>query len=164
MMSSFVTESYLERRHAVPIALALTMIKQGDWLLIAALRLTSTTTLTYNFLQLQMVDTVLQQATAVAGSDPCADVPPVLINPTLGVAYVAIFKSFNINIDPSTLSHMGTNVDVVSISEPGISLRDTTQPPLVIAEAGDYSFVLVNNTTNYDLRLAVTGQVIMTLA
>jgi hypothetical protein len=156
---AFLTESELGRRHNIPIALSLTRVKQGDWLLLTSIRLQAGMALSYRWLQLQLVDVLITPGTTPANADPCAVVEPTLINPALGYAYVAIFKAFNVNAAPATLAYTGTGADIVIATGTGIFTRDVAKPPLELTEAADYSWVLVNNCVNADLRLAVTGMV-----
>ena len=160
---AYITEAQLEKRFSLPVSLPLTQIKQGDWLVLSSIKLTTGMAFDYKVLQLQLVDFTMTP-NPTPGSDPCAAVTPTLKNQAFGYAYVAIFKNFVPNTDPSTLTYTGTSVDVVNISTVGIVTRDITKASLVVDEVAEFSFLLVNNCQDADLRLAVNGQVILTIA
>jgi hypothetical protein len=156
----YLTESKLARRHSIPVSLSLTLLKKTDWILLSTVRLTSTMSLSYRFLQLQLVDITIEGTTAseAEGGLLCLVTQPTLINPSLGIAYVAIYQDYNVKTDPKDLTFVGTQHDIVIIEDTGIAARDISQPELILEDAASYSYILVNNTSNADLRLAVNGE------
>lgn len=151
-----LTETHLRNRSACPITVPLVELEPADWLILGTIRLFSGQTLRYRFLQLQLTDITFPD-----GQDTvdCVARIPELINISFGYAYVAIFANYVVNTNPASLSYTGTSADVVTLSSTGIAHRDTDVDELVVTETGDYSWLLVNNTSNANLKLAVVGQV-----
>lgn len=139
----------------MPVSIPLTELEPSDWLILATVRLFSGQTLRYRFLQLQLTDITFPDGEALVD---CEARIPDLINTSFGYAYVAIFANYVVNTDPSTLTYTGTSADVVTLSSTGIAYRDTDVDELVVTETGDYTWLLVNNTSNANLKLAVVGQ------
>jgi hypothetical protein len=156
----YLTEAQLAKRHSVPIALPMTLIKKNDWIIINTIRLSSTMKFSFRYLQLQLAEVIVDGATS---SDIC-DIPPVQqINPSNGLAYVGIYKNYSVNTDPRNLPFTGSNTDFVIISAPGIVARDITQPALELTELANFTFIVVNNTSNADMKLSINGEVLITL-
>lgn len=155
---SYITESELRRRVALPIALPLTELKQNDWLVLATVKLLAGMNASYKWLSLQVTDYTV---TEVDSADPCAAAALALNNTAFGIAYLAIYKTYSPSSDPSTLTYIGASTDVVTVSTTGISNRDTSLPDLTVTDAGEYSWVLVNNASNATIRVSATGQVIV---
>ena len=78
------------------------------------------------------------------------------VNPNLGFAYVALFKDYD-GANPSSLAAL----DVVSVSQITTSLRST--PELTFTDAGNYSFVLVNNTQGTTATTSISSSIDLTL-
>jgi hypothetical protein len=165
---ALLTEALIAKRHSVPVALALTLLKKGDWIVLNTVKLSATMTFTFRFLQLQCTDLTVEGSTTgtvtEGGQCDCSEPEPELINPSNGLAYVAIYRNYAINTDPVSLTAVGTSVDLVSVTEAAsIASRDLTKPELVINETANFTFLLVNNTSNADLRLSVNGEVTISL-
>lgn len=161
---ALLTEALLAKRHSVPVALALTLIRKGDWIILNTIKLSATMTFTFRFLQLQCTDILVEGSTTgtvtPGGACDCTQPAPALINPSNGLAYVAIYRNYTVNTDPVSLTPAGTSVDLVSVTDAdSIASRDLTKPELVISETANFTFLLVNNTSNADLRLLVNGEV-----
>lgn len=165
---ALLTEAHLSKRHSVPVSLALTLLKKGDWIVLNTVKLSATMTFSFRFLQLQCTDIAVEGASSgtvtPGGTCDCNDPDPVLINPSNGLAYVAIYRNYTVNTDPVSLTAVGTSVDLVSVTEAAsIASRDLTKPELILQETANFTFLLVNNTSNADLRLSVNGEVTISL-
>jgi len=163
-----LTEAHLSNQHSVPVALALTLLKKGDWIVLNTIKLASTMTFSFRFLQLQCADITVEGSstgTVTEGGECDCNAPdPILINPSNGLAYVAIYRNYSVNTDPVNLTAVGTSVDLISVTEAAsIASRDLTKPELLLQETANFTFLLVNNTSNADLRLAVNGEVTISL-
>lgn len=158
----YLTQAQLEQRHSLPLGLPLSELQPKDWLVIGTLRLLSGMKMSFRFLQLQVVEWTFPDG--VDTSEDCSARIPVLVNPNFGYAYVAIFKNYSVNTDPSTLTYVGTSADVITISQQGIAYRDTTAAMLETEEVADFTWLAVNNTTDANIKLAVHGQVNVDIA
>jgi hypothetical protein len=153
---SYLTQAQLDQRHALPLCLPLTELQPRDWLVIGTLRLLSGMRFSFRFLQLQLVEWTFPDGSSV--NTDCSVRVPALVNPNFGYSYVAIFRNYSVNSDPGTLAYVGTVADVVNISTQGIAYRDTGVAALEIEEAADFTWLVVNNTTDANLHVAVQGQ------
>lgn len=157
MNTSFLTEKQLDDRLDLPLILPLTKLKATDWLLLGTISIPTNASLTYRFLQLHLIG-----KTSTLGN---STLTPTRLDQGFGMAYIAIYKSYVVTSDPKSLSRVGTAADAVSADDLGVYQRDTTKDALVLNDSGgQYSFVLVNNTSDYDLRLSVNGTVRMSLS
>jgi len=163
----FVTLEQLDGIIDIPISCPITEIMAADWLVVSTIKIQAAEKLKYRYLSLQVVDASVD-GVAVPLNDGCNPVTIKRINQSYGLAYVGIAKDYSPSEDPSTITWVGTAADVVSATSSGVYTRDLTATTLEIAEAGNYSFVLVNNcqidaesglTTNVDLRVVVSGSV-----
>jgi len=153
----YLTQAQLDQRHALPLGLPLTELQPKDWLVIGTLRLLAGMKLTFRFLQLQVVEWTFPDGIDTAAD--CSSRIPELVNPNFGYAYVAIFQNYAVNTDPATLTYFGTAADVVTLSTQGIASRDTVANALESEEVADYTWLVVNNTTDANIKVAVHGQV-----
>jgi len=161
---SYITEQELFRRHSLPVAIPAVEIQRGDWLVLSTIKVVAGVTFNYRLLQLQLIEIKQGDVTTTTPPTPCDTPTPNLINKNLGWAYVAIFKNFQSSASPATLTYTGTSVDIVTISTIGVAMRDTTKDSLVITDPGEYSFVLVNNCQDADIRASVDGQTTLDVA
>ena len=140
----------------LPVALPATKLNLADWLVLATIKLDLGYKLAFKHLQLHVI-AIIPQVSGTTAS-------PTIINPAYGLAYVAIFKDFNVLTNPRSLVPVGSSLDVISASGVGVAGRDVSKDALQLTDIGDYSFVAINNTTDAHLRLAVAGAVRLTLA
>jgi hypothetical protein len=149
----YLTDKQLNDVLDLPVSLPASQLKADTWLVLASVRLVSPQKLTYRHLQLQLLD-------FTANGDI------VYSDSARGLVYVAIFKDYDVSQRPgganSPVIPQGSNQDLIVASDVGIISRDQSIP-LDLTASGDYSFVIVNNTTNVELRAAVNGQIRLAL-
>lgn len=153
----------------VPVAMPLTMIRSSDWLVVASFKLLAGQSFTFRNLNLTVIDASVDSVVLPLGNQ-CNQFNIRLVNNSYGIAYIGIAKDYSASTDPASVTWVGSAVDVVSASSVGVYTRGGAET-LEITEAGDYSFIIVNNcessvgaaTTaelyNVDLRMVVTAQV-----
>ena len=150
----YLTEAKLVNIVDNPVALPATEIKQGDWLVLATIKIASPMILRDRFLNLQMLASTVDIGDIAAANK-------VLGN--LGYAYVALRRDYQSG-NPGSAGAL----EVLSISELGLVERDTTET--VYSTPGNYSWIIANNmqpssssdvptSTEINFRLSVTGQV-----
>lgn len=150
----YLTEAKLVNIIDNPIALPATEVKQGDWLVLATIKITSPMILRYRFLNLQLLASTVDMADISA-------VNKILGN--LGYAYVALRRDYSSG-NPGAAGAL----EVLSISELGLAQRDTTET--IFSTPGNYSWIIANNmqpssdsdiptSTEINFRLSVNGQV-----
>ena len=127
---SFLTEAKLSNVVDLPLALPATEIKQGDWLLVATIRVVSPMKLTYRYANLKLiaasVDTGdIQASNKVSGS--------------LGLAYLTVRRNYA-GESPDAAGAL----DTIIINDIGLSERDYTSS-VEFTTAGDYSWIVANN-------------------
>lgn len=150
----FLTESKLANVIDMPISLPTTEIKQGDWLVIASVKITTPQRLLMRFLNLKLVSATVDVA-------DISSVNKVFGN--LGLAYVALRRDYQ-----SGSPGVAGGLEILQVEEIGLVERPTTQA--VYATPGIYSWIIANNmqpddasdiptSTEINFRLAATGQV-----
>ncbi len=138
----YITEDQLANQVSVPVALPLTSIKRNDWLILSTILLSTNQKITFKYLQVQLIASSL-------GLINCEDEEASLINPSSGLVFVAIYKDFVITAQPQNETFIGTAADFIQVDTvEDLVQRDTSVTALEITEVGNYSFVLVNNTSN----------------
>lgn len=172
---AFLTENSLAKTLDIPINLATTELKMGDWLTIAAIKLVYPMRLKYRFMTLQMLSSNVDTSLIVTANK---------LSPSLDLAFVGLYLDY-------TSGHPGTQpaLDVVKIREnaslavdcipvnelAGQFITVRTEPLVEYATPGVYSFIVANNmqastdstiptTTSIDFRLCATGQIRLELS
>lgn len=171
---AFLTENTLAKTLDIPINLASTELKMGDWLTVATIKLIYPMKLKYRFMTLQMISSSVSTSDIVTGN---------MVSPSLDLAFIGLYLNYS-------SGHPGTQpaLDVVKIRESlntsncipvnevaGQFITVRTEPLVEYATPGIYSFILANNmqassestiptTTSIDFRLVVTGQIRLELA
>jgi hypothetical protein len=126
---AYLTERKLSSTLDVPINLPTTEIKMGDWIVVATVKITAPTRLTYRMLNLNFV------SSSVALSNLTSD---NRIVPNFGLCYVGLFFNY-VSGDPSQIPAL----DVVKADNFGLVERTAT--PIVTVTEGTYSWLAVNN-------------------
>jgi len=148
---SLITDTELADQLDLPVALPAAVFKKDSWIVLATVKLQNPMRLTYRFLQLQLQSVTIDPA--IGGAEP------TIVDATKGLAYVAIFKNYG-GERPGSSVAQGTNFDVVNATAAGLFERATSTSLVIDATSvATYSFVLVNNTGNADLKMSVCGQV-----
>lgn len=147
----YITEKQIADRLDLPVALPTTEVKRNNWLVVATFKIQSPMQLTFRYLQLQLVDFTTVGTSGVT-----------LVESGKGMCYVGIFKNYDGTSPSGNPNLQGTLNDVVIASAAGVVSRNPDNASLVLtggAVPESYSFVLVNNTTNTDIRANINGQI-----
>lgn len=151
----YLTEAKLLTTFDLPIALPATLLVQGDWLVVASVKIIAPMRLTYRWLNLQLH----------TSSVPVTDISTTnRVYGNLGLAYVVLRKDY-ISGSPG----LAGALDTLIIDTTGVAVRDYTQT-VTLDAAGTYSWIVANNmqasttstvptSASIDFRLSVTGQV-----
>jgi hypothetical protein len=166
--STYPTTAELADNLDLPVNVPLADLWPDTWLVLSSLTLATPQTLAMRFLQLHILGAIGVTQTAASatatlpnasGQCPVVAQAPVEVNTGLGLAWVGLYATF----DPlSTPVGQVAAEPTVSIPTPSAlvlpvwAARPTTLA--TYAQPGTYSFVVYNNTANYILRLAVSGQ------
>ena len=154
---SYLTDNMLRNIVDVPVALPVTRITANTWLIVATVRLEGQLSAEFNFLLMQLLDAINTDNEVLTLNDTCDPAEIGIVNANYGLAYIGIVKDLSgSSIDPASLQFIGTLDDVLTISSRGIVTRES-DTALNITTPGNYSFILVNNCVDTDLRLLVSG-------
>jgi hypothetical protein len=156
----YLTEHKLASIMDLPVSLSSTEIRQGDWLLIATVKIVQPMALIVRYLNIQLLSSNIDVA-RVSNSNK--------IYGNLGLAYVAL----RLNYTGGSPGLPGATETLVA-TDLGITARDVSTP-LIISVPGTYSWVVANNmaadtsslipaSTSIDFKLSVTGQVRLDLS
>jgi hypothetical protein len=146
----YLSERELDDRLSLPVNLPGTLLQPGEWLPIFTHRLRANGSLTLRRVTLSLI--------GIEGVPPHG-----LSQPGLGLAYLGFY------LDPTLSGQTPPTgaTDILTIGTattlPPLEVNRVT-PPSTFTVAGNYAFVLVNNTTNRALNLAVSGAVLLDLS
>jgi hypothetical protein len=129
----YLTDKKLNSIVDLPVTLPMTELQEGDWLVLATVRLTAPMRLTQKFLQVH-----ISEATATVQNI----ISEHKKKDSLELVYIGVYKDY-VGNDPTDLP----TVDIVKVSDLGVTDRPTT--PLIILQPGVYSWVLANNCKPY---------------
>lgn len=147
-----VTETKLRSTLDIPVALPATTIKQGDWVVVATVNISTGQRLSLRHLTLQVISATVNMADIAVSNR---------VVTSFGPAYLVLRKNY-VSGSPAAA---GT-LDTLSISAVGVVNR--TGSPLFVTDPGYYSVIVVNNcqastsstistATAIDLQISVTG-------
>lgn len=162
---SFLTDSQLDNQLDLPVSSPTILLEQQDWIIVASVKISSPAQMVLRWIQLQLVELVnplTDGSTVVTPNSqglcvfPSSDV--VLTNSDYGLAYLGLYFGFTPSVSPwiQSLQEPPLTVGGVGATAPAIAIRSLI--PTTYVTPGMYSFVLVNNTQNYNLKLTVNGQ------
>jgi hypothetical protein len=164
---SFITSEQLQRIIDLPVSLPLTTLDPSEWLVISSVTLVSPERMILKWLQSEILILADIYGTVnTATSSPNADGQCVFLGggatlntPSLGLAFIGLYRDFDPLKQPSSQAAQEAPLVVgTSSSLPPIAgVRATT--PTTYTDPGTYSFVVVNNTSDRKVSIAVTGQV-----
>lgn len=150
----YLTEKRLESTLDIPVSLPATDLVQGDWLVVATVKIVSPMRLTYRWCNLQLLSSSVDVS-------QISSVNKIYGN--LGLAYLALRLNY-------TGGNPGVSgaLDALVVTGLGVAVRNQDDP-LTLAVPGTYSLVLANNmkpdslsaipaSTSIDFRLVVSGQ------
>jgi hypothetical protein len=160
----YVQEDRLETLFDLPVQLPQTLIPAAGWLAVATIQVPDGAILDLRWLQLYVATSENNNST-----DPCGTSGQNTINPDyLPGSLVSLFliKDWAPNSEPWTqtiidqlLAPADFNLAPTAIP-PIISVRSLTTP-VTVTQAGIYTFVVLNNTTNRKLSVTVDGAITM---
>ena len=155
---SYLTDNMLRNIVDVPVAMPSTRVTANKWIIVATVKVSGHVTAQFNWLLLQLFEAI-RAGEIVELNDACNPANIGLVDANYGLAYVGIVKDLSSSsIDANNLQFIGTQADVLTVSERGVVSRDP-ENPLTIDSAGNYSFILINNCVDTDLRLLVSGMI-----
>jgi hypothetical protein len=166
----FLTTQELDSVIDLPISMPSTLVRSGDWLVVASFNLLSGQTLLYKDMNLTVLSASIDGVDLALGNQ-CNQFNIKLLNNSYGISYVGIAKDFSATSDPQSVTWIGSAADVISADSVGTYVRSSSATELEITESGVYSVVLVNNcesttstqTTsqlyNVDLKMIVSSQI-----
>lgn len=151
---AYLTESKLASVVDMPISLPTTEIKQGDWLVIASVKIATPQRLRMRFLNLKLVSAEVSVADIGSTNK---------IFGNLGLAYVALRRDYQ----SGSPGEAGA-VEVLKVEDLGLVERSNVES--IYVTPGVYSWIVANNmqpsdtsdiptSTEINFRLAATGQV-----
>ena len=151
----YLTEAKLANIIDVPVAMPATEIRQGDWLMVASLKLITPMRLSFRFLNIQLHTATVEIADIASGN---------LIYGNLGFVYLVLRRDY-LSGSPGSSGAL----DTLALTQAGITARDTADE-LIFSTPGTYSWILANNCKansataiptyqSIDFSVSVTGQV-----
>lgn len=171
---SLITDNTLAQTIDLPVALAATEVKQGDWLTIASFVITAPMRLRYKFMTFQMLGASITNLSDIGNANK--------INDSQDLATIGLYLNFDHTTHPALQNAIdlvqirnaydlaATCIPVSQIQGQFITVR--TAPEIVATTAGVYTFVIGNNmkensdpngpipqSTSIDFNLCVTGAV-----
>ena len=149
----YLTENKLKSVVDLPIALPDTTLKQGDWLVVATVKLVAPQRLSMRSLTMQVREASVD--TSLIGT-----VNKVV--PNLGLVYVVLRKDYSSGVPGGTGA-----LDFMLLNDIGVVVRSTV--PVILTAPGNYSLLVANNmqastasnistSTSIDFKVIVTGQ------
>lgn len=148
---SYLTDQNLRNALDIPIQQPSVELKQSDWLVVSTVKVVSPSSLVYRFSNLRIQSSTVDLSLVDATNE---------INPSLGVAYLALYQNYTGGSPESLVA-----LDVVSADAVGVFTRESAK--LTLTTPANYSWVIVNNMTastsntnfteNVDLNLLVSG-------
>jgi hypothetical protein len=150
---AYLTEAKLKNVVDLPIALPDTLLKQGDWLVVATVKLYAPQRLSMRAMTLQLLDCTVDTSSIGTVNR---------IVPNLGLVYVVLRKDYT-----SGIPGLSGALDYLFLEDIGVVSR--TAVPSVMTDPGNYSVLVANNmqasdasdvptSTSIDLKALVTGQ------
>lgn len=150
---AYITDAKLRSTVDLPIALPNTTLKQGDYLVVATVKLGTAMRLTLTSMNLQ----VLTSTVDVSKVDPTN-----LVVPNLGLVYVVLRQDYASGTPGATGA-----LDYIFLT--GVGVVSRTQVPVVLTTPANYSILVANNTqpsttseisssASIDFEVIVTGQ------
>lgn len=151
---AYLTESKLASVLDLPVSLASTELKMGDWLLMSTVRIVQPMLLTVRYLNIQLLSCNVDV-------NDIANVNKTYGN--LGLCFVALRLDYT-----SGNPGLPGAVETLVANDLGITARNTASP-LLITVPGTYSWLVANNmkadatssistSTSIDFKLCITGQ------
>jgi len=137
----------------MPIALPDTTIKQGDYLIIATIKLLAAQRLTLRAMAMQLFDSSVDVNSITSANK---------IIPNLGLAYVVLRQDYQSGVPGAT-----GGLDFLYANALGVAVRNLT--PVVMTTPASYSVIVANNmqsssnsavpaSSSIDFKIIVTGQ------
>lgn len=150
---SFLTDNRLASVFDLPVALPATELRQGDWLVVAVVKVVAPMRLTWHHVSLSLLSCSVDTALLTAGNR---------IAGNLGLVYLSLRRQYG-GEPPSSAGAL----DIFGVTTLGTHNRPTT-PEVVIVEPGDYAWVVANNmqpsaassvpsATRIDFHVSVSG-------
>lgn len=151
----YLTTNKLSNLVDVPVAMAATEVQQGDWVVVASIKVVSPMKIVYKFLNLSLVSSTVDIA-QISNTNKIAS--------SLGLAYVVLRRDY-VSGSPGAAGAL----DSLVITAQTTVARDTDLV-LSFTTPGVYSWIVANNmqpsssssiptSTDINFQLSVSGQV-----
>ena len=153
----YITSNQLSNTIDLPVALASTELRMGDWIVLSVVKIATPMRLTYRMANIQLSASTVDPANITAGNK---------IYGNLGLCYLALRKNYT-----SGSPGVAGGLDALVANYLGDVNRDLTTS-VIIADPGSYSWIIANNmqpstdtspviplATSIDFRVSVTGSV-----
>lgn len=127
---SFLTDNKLASVYDMPVALPATELRQGDWLVVATLKVVSPTVVSWKHVNLTLLSASVDTGLITAGNR---------ISGNLGLVFLSIHKDY-----AGEQPNASGALDVFGVGALGTYTRPT-DPEVFLAEEGTYSWVIANN-------------------
>lgn len=154
---SYLTENQLSNVLDIPVALSSTDLRMGDWVVVAAVKITTPMRLTYRVANLTISAATVNPEDISNGNK---------IYGNLGFVYLTLRKDYT-----SGSPGVAGGLDALVADDLGSFARDASLPVTITAE-GVYSWIIANNcqpstdaspviptSTSIDFRVSATGVV-----
>lgn len=167
---AFLTENKVSKTLDIPVNLPATELKQGDWLVVASIKIKEPMKLSFWYLTFQML----------SSSVDTRDIDETnKISPALDLAFLGLYRDYTSGHPSDTPALDVVRIrETISVSGDCIPVTDTlgqfitvrSSPVLEFTTPGVYSFIVANNmqpssasviptTTSIDFQLCATGQI-----
>ena len=151
---AFITEKKLAGTLDVPVALPLTELLQGDWLIVATIKVVEPMRLSYRYMNLQLTEATVDLDDITSSNK---------ISANLDLAFIGLYRDY-------VSGHPGLSAALDAVKVSSIGLVQRTSPVVLATTPGVYSFIVANNmqasstssvptTTSIDFKLCASGMV-----
>lgn len=127
---AYLTENKLTTTYDLPVTMPATELRQGDFLVLATLKVTSGMRVTWKHVNINLISCSVNTGLIAASNK---------IGGSFGFVYIALRKDY-VNESPGAAGAL----DIYGVSALGTYTRPTT-PEVLIVEPGTYSWLLANN-------------------
>lgn len=151
---AFVTESKLAATIDQPVALPVTELIQGDWLVLATIKVASPMQISLRYLSLRLTECTVDVDAIVSANKVSAN---------LGLAFVGLYQDYQSGFP-------GLVPALAALTANALTTFSRTAPVVSATTPGVYSVIVANNmqassastipvSTSIDFKLSVTGSI-----
>src|ERR1044072_1872865 len=126
---AFITEKKLASTLDVPVALPLTELLQGDWLVVATIKVVEPMRLSYRYMNLQLTEASVDLDDIDSSNK---------ISANLDLVFVGLYLDY-------VSGHPGLSAALDAVKAGALGVVQRTSPVVLAATPGVYSFIAANN-------------------